>query len=99
MRDAFYSTPAGARFRARALRKFGPICETCGTRPGEDAIIVGHVVPVSERPDLSMSMNNVKINCAECLSDNPPYPGALGFWAGKPWYTPEEFLDRLRGSK
>ena len=59
VRDPFYSSSPWRNLRATILEE-QPYCCECGTT----ANTVDHIVPRSERPDLSMEPNNLRSYCA-----------------------------------
>ncbi len=45
---------------SKRLRKQSPFCELCGS--GTD-LVVDHVIPLSERPDLAFEVANLRVLC------------------------------------
>lgn len=80
--DPFYHRAAWKRLRAAALQRDGGMCQECmrrlragyGIRPRR-ATMVHHIVPISERPDLAMRMDNLMSLCDECHNQMHPEKG------------------------
>ncbi|MBR4711509.1 MAG: HNH endonuclease [Clostridia bacterium] len=81
--DPFYHRTAWKRVRALALSRDGGMCQDCmdrlragyGIRPNR-ATMVHHVIPVSERPDLALTLSNLRSLCAECHNREHPEKAA-----------------------
>jgi 5-methylcytosine-specific restriction protein A len=77
--DPFYHSLEWKRVRAAALMRDGGMCQDCmdrlrqgvGIRPRR-AVLVHHVIPRSERPDLELDLNNLRALCATCHEANHP---------------------------
>ena len=75
----FYHTAAWKRLRAQALARDGGMCQDCmermrmgvGIRPRR-ATMVHHIVPVEERPDLALRLDNLRSLCDECHNREHP---------------------------
>ena len=77
--DPFYHSAAWKRVRALALQRDHGMCQDCmdrlragyGIRPNR-AQMVHHIIPLSERPDLALSLSNLRSLCNECHNKNHP---------------------------
>ena len=75
----FYATAGWHRVRAAALERDCGMCQSC-MRKFEDGIIkrprraemVHHKIPVRERPDLAMELDNLVSLCNRCHADEHP---------------------------
>ena len=75
----FYHTAAWKRLRAQALQRDGGMCQACmermqmgvGIRPRR-ATMVHHIIPVEERPDLALRLDNLRSLCDECHNREHP---------------------------
>lgn len=45
------------------LRRMSPFCELCGSTT---QLQIDHIIPVSERPDLTFVVENLRVLCARC---------------------------------
>ena len=78
----FYHTAAWKRVRAVALSRDNGMCQKCmerfragyGVRPRR-ARMVHHIIPVEERPDLALDLNNLVSLCWECHNEEHPEKG------------------------
>lgn len=83
--DPFYHTARWGRARAAALNRAYGMCEDCmdryrsgyGGKP-RPATIVHHVIPIEERPDLALDINNLRCLCAACHNERHPEKGGGG---------------------
>ena len=64
--DRFYGTAAWVNLRAMVLSQ-SPICVEC-ERLGRVtlATVVDHIIPFKERPDLGMTIENLRPLCSSC---------------------------------
>ena len=77
--DPFYHRKEWKRIREMALQRDGGMCQDCmdrmrmgvGFRPNR-ATMVHHIIPLSERPDLGLKMENLRSLCAECHERRHP---------------------------
>lgn len=77
--DPFYHTAAWKRLRKTALMRDGGMCQDCmdrmrsgiGIKPNR-ATMVHHIIPRSERPDLELSLENLRALCPECHEREHP---------------------------
>ena len=68
--------------RAQALQRDGGMCQACmermqmgvGIRPRR-ATMVHHIIPVEERPDLALRLDNLRSLCDECHNRMHPEKG------------------------
>lgn len=75
----FYATAAWRRVRRAALNRDGGMCQICmqrmrdgyGIRPRR-AEMVHHRIPVRERPDLALDLDNLVSLCNQCHADMHP---------------------------
>ena len=80
--EPFYHTAAWKRIRAVALSRDNGMCQDCmdrfragyGACPRR-AVMVHHIVPISERPDLALNLNNLRSLCSECHNQEHPEKG------------------------
>lgn len=80
--DPFYHRAAWKRLRAAALQRDGGMCQECmrrlragyGIRPRR-ATMVHHIVPIEERPDLALRIDNLMSLCDECHNQMHPEKG------------------------
>lgn len=78
----FYHTNAWKRLRAVALQRDGGMCQDCmdklrdglKVRPHR-AEMVHHIIPVEERPDLALNLNNLRSLCNACHAARHPEKG------------------------
>ncbi|MBR2664833.1 MAG: HNH endonuclease [Clostridia bacterium] len=78
----FYHTAAWKRARAAALRRDQGMCRDCmdrflagyGVKPRR-AELVHHVIPLEERPDLALDLDNLLSLCSECHNRRHPEKG------------------------
>lgn len=78
----FYHTAAWKRARAAALSRDGGMCQDCmdrfragwGIRPHR-AEMVHHIIPLEERPDLALNIDNLRSLCNECHNKKHPEKG------------------------
>jgi len=78
----FYHTAAWRRARAAALARDQGMCRDCmdrynmgvGTRPRR-ATLVHHIVPIEERPDLALTLSNLRSSCDACHNKRHPEKG------------------------
>lgn len=75
----FYHTAAWKRLREQALQRDGGMCQDClermksgiGIKPRR-ATMVHHIIPIEERPDLALSLDNLRSLCDECHNREHP---------------------------
>jgi len=75
----FYGTEAWHRVRKAALMRDGGMCQEC-MRKFRDGIIrkprratmVHHKIPVKERPDLALELDNLESLCDRCHAEEHP---------------------------
>lgn len=92
----FYHTAAWKRARQAALLRDRGMCCECmdrirsgiGVKPNR-ATMVHHVIPITERPDLALDLNNLRSLCWECHNREHPEKG------GSPWKAREEPKHRM----
>ena len=72
---------AWRRLREAALIRDHYWCARCGRRPADT---VHHIVPVTERPDLAMELNNLQSLCRQCHNQLHPEKGCRGRQPGLP---------------
>lgn len=78
----FYHTAAWRKVRQMALMRDGGMCQDCmdrlragyGFHPRR-AEMVHHIIPVSERPDLALDLNNLRSLCNACHAAEHPEKG------------------------
>lgn len=78
----FYHSAKWKRVRAQALSRDQGMCQACmerfrqgtGIRPRR-AQMVHHVIPLEERPDLALDLNNLRSLCYECHNREHPEKG------------------------
>ena len=81
----FYHTAAWKRVRKLALQRDCGMCQDCmdalragwGIRPHR-AEMVHHIIPLEERPDLGLDLNNLRSLCNECHNKRHPEKGKPG---------------------
>lgn len=78
----FYHTAAWKRIRQAALMRDGGMCQACMERLKDGigfhprrATMVHHIIPVSERPDLALELDNLRSLCAACHAAEHPEKG------------------------
>ena len=77
--DPFYHSAEWKRLRKAALQRDHGMCRNCmdrmqagfGGAPNR-AILVHHIIPRSERPDLELDPDNLRALCFECHERNHP---------------------------
>lgn len=79
--DPFYKSGAWKRLRKAALERDHYWCQRCRRKPAE---IVHHVIPREERPDLSLTLENLESVCAMCHAQLHPEKGAKTFRGQRP---------------
>ena len=75
----FYATAAWHRVRAAAINRDGGMCQAC-MRKFRDGIIqrprraemVHHKIPVKERPELALDLDNLVSLCNRCHAEEHP---------------------------
>ena len=80
--DPFYHRKAWKRVRLEALRRDHWMCRDCmdrfeagyGIKPNR-ATMVHHVIPLEERPDLALDLDNLRSLCDECHNRRHPEKG------------------------
>ena len=80
--NPFYHTPAWRRARAAALARDHGMCCDCmdrfragyGIRPRR-ADMVHHIIPLEQRPDLALQLDNLRSLCSQCHNENHPEKG------------------------
>ena len=78
----FYHSAAWKRIRAVALMRDGGMCQACmerlragyGVHPRR-ATMVHHIIPISERPDLALELDNLRSLCDACHAAEHPEKG------------------------
>ena len=78
----FYHTAAWKKARATALQRDGGMCRDCmarllagyGIRPRR-AEMVHHIIPLEERPDLGLNLDNLVSLCNACHAARHPEKG------------------------
>jgi 5-methylcytosine-specific restriction protein A len=81
----FYHTAAWRRARAAAMERDRGMCCDCmesfergvGLRPRR-ATLVHHIVSIDERPDLGLTLNNLRSLCEACHNKRHPEKGSGG---------------------
>jgi len=81
--DPFYASASWRRVRAIALQRDGGFCQDCLdrfragtiTRPHR-AHMVHHIQPISEHPELSLELDNLRSLCDECHAKRHPEKGS-----------------------
>lgn len=64
--DPFYTSPPWRKLRAQALKRDGHRCVVCGRDVSDKgAARVDHIEPRSVRPDLELTLSNVRTLCTE----------------------------------
>ena len=77
--DPFYNSAEWKRLRKAVLQRDHGMCCDCmdrmragiGIKPRR-AVMVHHVIPRSERPDLELVMENCRSLCAQCHEEHHP---------------------------
>ena len=80
--NPFYHTKAWKRARAEALRRDRGMCSDCmdriragyGIKPRR-AVVVHHIQPIEERPDLALTLSNLRSLCEICHNRAHPEKG------------------------
>lgn len=80
--DPFYHREAWKRVRRLALQRDGGMCQDCmdrlragyGIKPHR-AQMVHHIIPLEERPDLGLDLDNLRSLCNECHNKKHPEKG------------------------
>lgn len=80
--NPFYHTTAWKRARAEALRRDSGMCCDCmdrfragyGIKPRR-ATVVHHIQPIEERPDLALTLSNLRSLCEACHNRRHPEKG------------------------
>ena len=77
--DPFYHSKEWKRIRMDALMRDGGMCQDCMDkfragliRKPRRAVMVHHIIPRSERPDLELVMDNLRSLCARCHEEHHP---------------------------
>ncbi len=78
----FYHSAAWKRVRALAMQRDQGMCQDCmdrlragyGIKPNR-AQMVHHIIPLEERPDLALDLNNLRSLCNECHNRQHPEKG------------------------
>ena len=78
----FYHSAAWKRVRALAMQRDNGMCQDCmdrlragyGIKPNR-AQMVHHIIPLEERPDLALDLNNLRSLCNECHNRQHPEKG------------------------
>ena len=81
--NPFYHGKAWKRARAEALRRDVGMCCDCmdrfradyGVKPRR-AVVVHHIQPIEERPDLALTLSNLRSLCEACHNRRHPEKGA-----------------------
>lgn len=81
----FYHTKAWKRVRRLALERDQGMCQDCmdryragvGFKPHR-AEMVHHIIPLEERPDLGLRLDNLRSLCNECHNRRHPEKGGSG---------------------
>ena len=80
--DPFYHTTAWKKARAAALLRDHYLCVPCleaykrgEARKPRQATTVHHIIPRTERPDLSLDLDNLQSICALCHNQMHPEKG------------------------
>lgn len=55
-----------AELRRLKVQRYRGYCEECGRPFNIDALQMHHNIPVSKRPDLLLSYDNIRLLCPEC---------------------------------
>ena len=77
--DPFYHSKEWKRIRQVALMRDGGMCQDCmdrmrdgyGIKPRR-ATMVHHIIPLEERPDLALRLENLRSLCDECHNREHP---------------------------
>ena len=65
--DGFYESRAWKEVRLEALRDSNGECECCGANRSHGAVLhVDHIKPRYKHPELSLSLSNLQVLCADC---------------------------------
>ncbi len=80
---SFYRNAPWRRARTAALDRDRHMCRDCmdrfeagyGIRPRR-ATMVHHVIPIEQRPDLALNLDNLRSLCDECHNRRHPEKGA-----------------------
>ena len=80
--NPFYHPKAWKRARAEALRRDRGMCCDCmdriragyGVKPRR-AVVVHHIQPIEERPDLALTLSNLRSLCEACHNRRHPEKG------------------------
>lgn len=80
--NPFYHTKAWKRARAEALRRDRGMCCDCmdriragyGIKPRR-AVVVHHIQPIEDRPDLALTLSNLRSLCEACHNRRHPEKG------------------------
>ena len=77
--DPFYHSKEWKRIRMDALMRDGGMCQDCMDkfragiiRKPRRAVMVHHIIPRSERPDLELVMDNLRSLCSKCHEEHHP---------------------------
>lgn len=77
--EPFYNTQAWRRLRKLVIMRDRGMCYDCmrrfemgyGIKPRR-AVLVHHVIPYKERPDLALDENNLVALCSQCHEERHP---------------------------
>lgn len=77
--EPFYHRAEWKRIRAVALARDGGYCQDCLEkfragiiRKPRRAVMVHHIIPYKERPDLALDLNNLRSLCSKCHEEHHP---------------------------
>ena len=77
--EPFYHSKEWKKVRADALQRDFGMCQDCMDkfragiiRKPRRAVMVHHIIPRSERPDLELVMDNLRSLCAKCHEEHHP---------------------------
>jgi len=77
--EPFYHRAEWKRIRVVALARDGGYCQDCLEkfragiiRKPRRAVMVHHIIPYKERPDLALDLNNLRSLCAKCHEEHHP---------------------------
>ena len=77
--EPFYHSKEWKRIRMDALTRDGGMCQDCMEkfragliRKPRRAVMVHHIIPRKERPDLELVMDNLRSLCARCHEEHHP---------------------------